>query len=142
MLGLDFRGHGGSDASPATFGLREVEDVAGALTWLGGRGIERVALVGSSMGAITALASVAVLGDGSLTGADADPAAEAQADAVPPRRPRIVAVVADSVPPELVVSVGARLPAPAPSGASSPGRLLDSAARQLGGDPRETEPIG
>jgi len=141
VLGLDFRGHGGSDASPATFGLREVEDVAGALAWLGGRGIERVALVGSSMGGITALASVAVLGDGSLPSADAvaDPVAPV-VDA-PPRRPRIIAVVADSVPPELVVSVGARLPAPDPARRFVAGRLLDAASRQLGGDPRQTEPI-
>jgi fermentation-respiration switch protein FrsA (DUF1100 family) len=46
VLGLDFRGHGDSEPSPTTFGLREVEDVAGALAWLGERGIERVALFG------------------------------------------------------------------------------------------------
>jgi pimeloyl-ACP methyl ester carboxylesterase len=137
VLGLDFRGHGGSDPSPATFGLREVEDVAGALTWLGERGIDRVALVGSSMGGITALASVAVLGDGSLASADADP--DAPALVAPPRRPRIVAVVADSVPPEIAVSVGSRLRGPASRFVA--GRLLDAAARELGGDPRDTEPI-
>ena len=92
---LDFRGHGGSDAAPTSFGLREVEDVAGALAWLGERGIERVAIVGLSLGGVTAIASVAVLGDGSLPGVDADPAAAARVAA--PRRPRIVAVVADSV---------------------------------------------
>ena len=68
VLGLDFRGHGDSDDSPTTFGLREVEDIAGALAWLGERGIERVALVGMSMGGISAIAAVAVLGDGSLVG--------------------------------------------------------------------------
>ncbi|HEX6869120.1 MAG TPA: alpha/beta hydrolase [Candidatus Limnocylindrales bacterium] len=141
VLGLDFRGHGGSDPSPATFGLREVEDVAGALAWLGGRGIDRVALVGSSMGGITALASVAVLGDGSLPSADAVADAPASAVVGQPGRPRIVAVVADSVPPELVVSVGARLPAAAPVRRFVAGRLLDAASRQLGGDPRDTEPI-
>ena len=62
VLGLDFRGHGGSDDGPTTFGLLEVEDVAGALAWLGERGITRVALVGTSMGGITAIAAVAVLG--------------------------------------------------------------------------------
>ena len=66
VLGLDFRGHGGSDDAPTSFGLNEVEDVAGALAWLGERGIRRVALVGSSMGGITAIAAVAVLGDGRL----------------------------------------------------------------------------
>ena len=72
VLGLDFRGHGGSDDGPTTFGLLEVEDVAGALAWLGERGIRRVALVGSSMGGITAIAAVAVLGDGRLAAADRD----------------------------------------------------------------------
>jgi pimeloyl-ACP methyl ester carboxylesterase len=142
VLGLDFRGHGGSDDSPTTFGLREVEDVAGALAWLGERGIERVALLGTSLGGITAIAAVAILGDGSMPGADADPAAAAHVS--PPRRPRILAVVADSVAPELVVAVGSRVPGSRLPGRGSrllAGRLLDAAARTLGGDPRETEPI-
>lgn len=70
VLGLDFRGHGGSDDAPTTFGMHEVEDVAGALAWLGDRGFERVALVGFSMGGGTALAAVAVLGDGIVSGID------------------------------------------------------------------------
>jgi pimeloyl-ACP methyl ester carboxylesterase len=137
VLGLDFRGHGASDDSPTTFGLREVEDVAGALAWLGERGIERVALVGTSLGGITAIASVAVLGDGSMPGLDADPAPPAHVAL--PRRPRVVAVIADSVAPELVVAVGSRVPGPWPRGFA--GRLFDSATRTLGADPRETEPI-
>ena len=84
VLGLDFRGHGGSDDAPTTFGLHEVEDVAGALAWLGERGIRRVALVGSSMGGITAIAAVAVLGDGRLAAADRDLDAPARHG----RRPR------------------------------------------------------
>ena len=68
VLALDFRGHGESDDAPTTFGMREVEDVAGALAWLGERGIERVALFGTSMGGMTAIAAVGVLGDGSLPG--------------------------------------------------------------------------
>ena len=56
VLGLDFRGHGGSDDGPTTFGLLETEDIAGALAWLGERGITRVAMVGTSMGGITAIA--------------------------------------------------------------------------------------
>jgi pimeloyl-ACP methyl ester carboxylesterase len=142
VLGLDFRGHGGSDDGPTTFGLREVEDVAGALAWLGERGIERVALFGTSLGGITALAAVAVLGDGSLAGVDMDPAAPAHVAA--PRRPRIVAVVADSVAPELAVAVGSRMPgAGLPEGLRRrvAGRLFSSAARTLGADPRDTEPI-
>lgn len=137
VLALDFRGHGGSDDGPTTFGMREVEDVAGALAWLGERGIRRVALFGTSMGGMTAIASVGVLGDGSLRSADMEP--DAPADVEPPPRPRIVAVVADSVAPELVVPVASRLGGPFPRLVA--GRLFDSAARTLGADPRETEPI-
>ena len=108
VLALDFRGHGESDDAPTTFGMREVEDVAGALAWLGERGIERVALFGTSMGGMTAIAAVGVLGDGSLPGADMD--LDAPAGIVPAPRPRIVGVVADSVPPEL--AVGDRLADP------------------------------
>ena len=137
VLGLDFRGHGGSDDSPTTFGLREAEDVAGALAWLGERGVARVALVGMSMGGITAIASVAILGDGTLKGPDSDPSAPAHVAAAP--RPRIVAVVADSVAPELA-GVAAPL-IPGPFSRLVANRLFSAAARTLGGDPRETEPI-
>jgi pimeloyl-ACP methyl ester carboxylesterase len=137
VLGLDFRGHGDSDESPSTFGLREIEDVAGALAWLGERGIVRVALFGRSMGGIVAIASVVVLGDGSLPSADADPASPAHV--APPLRPRIAAIVADSVAPELAVAIGSRIGGPVRRIAAE--RLLDQAARTLGGDPRETEPI-
>ena len=131
-------GTAGRTRRPTTFGLREVEDVAGALAWLGERGIDRVALVGSSMGGITALASVAVLGDGSLPSADADP--DAPARVRPPRRPRIVAVVADSV------AAGARRLRSRSrlrrSGAPVRRRAAARRGRaQLGGDPRDTEPI-
>jgi pimeloyl-ACP methyl ester carboxylesterase len=137
VLGLDFRGHGGSDEAPTTFGMNEVEDVAGALAWLGERGIERVALVGTSMGAMTAIASVGVLGDGSLVAADADPTAPI--GVVAPPRPRIVAVVADSAAPELVVPVAARMRTPLPRAVA--GRLFGIAAGRLGADPRATEPL-
>jgi pimeloyl-ACP methyl ester carboxylesterase len=137
VLGLDFRGHGESDDSPTTFGLREVEDVAGALAWLGDRGIERVAIVGMSMGGITAIAAVAVLGDGSILATDVDPAAPAHVD--PPRRPRIVAVVADSVAPELAAVAVPLIPGPRPRLVAN--RMFDAIARTLGADPRETEPI-
>ena len=136
VLGLDFRGHGASDDGPTTFGVVEVEDVAGALAWLGERGITRVALFGTSMGGITALAAVAVLGDGSLASADADPAApRAHLDAP---RPAIVAVVGDSVAPALEVPIAARLRGPARRFVAA--RLFDGAASILGSDPRDTEP--
>ena len=137
VLGLDFRGHGGSDAARTTFGLHEVEDVAGALAWLGSRGITAVALVGSSMGGITAIAAVVVLGDGVLASAEHlpdDPSGPAREV-----RPRIVAIVADSVASSVVVPVAARLPGPARTFLA--GRLFDAAARTLGADPRATDPI-
>lgn len=137
VLGLDFRGHGGSDDGPTTFGLLEVEDVAGALAWLGERGIARVALVGSSMGGITAIAAVAVLGDGRLSSADIDPDAPSASGTAP--RPRVVAVVADSVPPELTLVVAARMRIPAARLVA--GRAFARMARRVGGDPRRTQPI-
>jgi pimeloyl-ACP methyl ester carboxylesterase len=138
VLGLDFRGHGESDDSPTTFGLREVEDVAGALAWLGERGIRRVAMFGTSMGGVTALASVAVLGDGSLPSADLDP--DSPAD-VAPRRPRIVGVVAESVAPELPVVVGNRMAMPGVMGRALAAQLFAAGGRRLGADMRATEPI-
>jgi pimeloyl-ACP methyl ester carboxylesterase len=137
VLGLDFRGHGASDDGPTTFGLLEVEDVAGALAFLGERGVRRVALVGSSMGGITAIAAVAVLGDGRLASADADPTAPAATVDAP--RPRIVSVVADSVTPELAIVVGNRLGLPL--GRRIAGRAFGRFDRLVGGDPRTTEPI-
>jgi pimeloyl-ACP methyl ester carboxylesterase len=136
VLGLDFRGHGDSDDGPTTFGLLEVEDVGGALAWLGERGIRRVALVGTSLGGIVALTSVAVLGDGTLPAADAGP--DEPRDIEPAPRPRIVAVVADSVAPELAVPVAGRLRGPARRFLAD--RLFDLVTRRLGADPRATEP--
>ncbi len=138
VLGIDFRGHGDSDDGPTTFGMLEVEDVAGALEWLGERGITRVALVGTSMGGMTALAAVAVLGDGSLSSADADPAKPRATIGV--RGPRIVAVVADSVASDPVVPVASRLPVPQILRRFVAARLFDAATERLGGDPRATGP--
>jgi pimeloyl-ACP methyl ester carboxylesterase len=136
VLGLDFRGHGGSDDGPSTFGLLETEDIAGALAWLGERGVTRVALVGTSMGGIAAIAAVAVLGDGSLIAADRDPAAPRGVDEAP--RPVIVGLVADSTAPEIEVPVATRVGGPAGRFVAS--RLFDGATRVLGADPRATEP--
>lgn len=136
LLGLDFRGHGLSDDGLTTFGVLEVEDVAGALAWLGERGITRVALFGTSMGGISALAAVTVLGDGTLAAADATP--DQPVSPAPAPRPRIVAVVADSVPAELETPIANRLSGPAKR--FTAGRLFDGAAAVLGTDPRATEP--
>jgi fermentation-respiration switch protein FrsA (DUF1100 family) len=137
VLGLDFRGHGDSDPAPTTFGMLEVEDVAGALAWLGERGVERVAMIGTSMGGVTALASVVVLGDGALPGADVDP--DAPAHDIAPPRPRIVGVVADSVAPEHTVPVANRMRTPLRRFVAA--RMFESASRRVGGDIRATEPI-
>lgn len=138
VLGIDFRGHGDSDAGPTTFGLLEVEDVAGALAWLGERGITKVALMGTSMGGMTALAAVAVLGDGSLASADADPARPRAPIDAP--RPRVVAVVADSVASDPTIPVATRLAVPRPLRRFVAARLFDGAAETLGADPRATGP--
>ena len=141
VLGLDFRGHGGSADGPTTFGALEVEDVAGALAWLGERGVARVAIVGTSMGGMTALAAVAILGDGSLTGVDAVPDAPRGALAI---RPRIVAVVGDSVSPEIGLVVANRINGPfrrGPFRRLVADRLLAAAGRRIGADLRATEPI-
>jgi len=136
VLGLDFRGHGESDDGPSTFGLLETEDIAGALAWLGERGITRVAMVGTSMGGIAAIAAVAVLGDGTLVAADGVPTAPRGVDTAP--RPMVVGVVADSTAPELEIAVGTRVRGPA--GRFVAARLFDGATRVLGADPRATEP--
>ena len=140
VLALDFRGHGESDPSPTTFGLREVEDVAGALAWFGERGIRRVAIFGTSMGGITALAAAVVLGDGSLPGADAEPDATMAQIAAP--RPRIVGIAAESVPPELPNAIRSRLRGPMGALRGPVSRhLFTAVAQRLGADPRATEPI-
>jgi pimeloyl-ACP methyl ester carboxylesterase len=136
VLGLDFRGHGESDEGPTTFGMLEVEDVAGALAWLGERGITRVALMGTSMGGIAAIESVAILGDGTLASADADASPTRAALEAP--RPRIVGVVAESVATSVEVPVANRVRSPFRRFIAS--RLFDAAARTLGADPRDTEP--
>jgi pimeloyl-ACP methyl ester carboxylesterase len=137
VLGLDFRGHGESEDAPTTFGLQEVEDVAGALAWLGERGITRVAIFGTSMGGITALASIVVLGDGSLPSADIDPDALAHDRSAP--RPVIVGAVGDSIPPELTTAVANRIRVPFRGFIAA--RMFEGAAHRAGGDMRATEPI-
>ena len=140
VLGLDFRGHGGSDDAPTTFGLHEVDDVAGALAWLGERGIRRVALVGSSMGGVVAIAAIVVLGDGSLAQADLDPTAPAAAVEAP--RPRIVGAVAESVAPDLRIPIANRMGLPIGGllRRALAGRMFTTAGRRVGGDLRATEP--
>lgn len=142
VLGLDFRGHGDSDPGPTTFGLHEIEDVAGALAWLAERDVRRVCLFGTSMGGMTAIAATVVLGDGRLAGAEATPGAPTAAE--PSGRlgavgPRVCGIVAESVTPELPVVIAGRLGFPAASFVAS--RIVAAASRRLGEDLRSVEPI-
>lgn len=139
VLGLDFRGHGGSDAGLTTFGLREVDDVGGALAWLGERGIRRVALVGTSMGGITAIAAGVILGDGGLASADSDPDAPKLTSPAP--RPRIAGIVAEAVAAELPTVVANRLRGPAFLRHVLARRAFTIAAQLVGEDLRSTEPV-
>ena len=139
VLGLDCRGHGDSDAGETTFGLLEVDDVGGALAWLGERGIRRVVLAGTSMGGIVAIAATVVLGDGALAAVDADPDAPRLTSPAP--RPRIVGVVAEAVPAELPTVVANRIRGPGPIRRWLARRAFAIAANRLGADPRATEPI-
>jgi uncharacterized protein len=58
---IDLRGHGESDGSRMTYGLRERHDVLGAIDWLVGRGYTagKIGLFGASMGGACALAAAA-----------------------------------------------------------------------------------
>ncbi|HEY5711416.1 MAG TPA: alpha/beta fold hydrolase [Allosphingosinicella sp.] len=56
VLAIDFRGHGGSDAVPRSFGLNEARDAAAALAFLRhGKPARRVGLIGTSLGGAAAL---------------------------------------------------------------------------------------
>jgi fermentation-respiration switch protein FrsA (DUF1100 family) len=55
VLQFDFRGHGTSGEAPITLGAREVVDVEAAVEHLRQRGIQRIALLGVSMGAAAAI---------------------------------------------------------------------------------------
>ncbi len=60
VLTFDWRAHGRSDGEHVTFGVYEKEDLLGALDFLAGRGVERVGLMGLSMGAGVALIAAAL----------------------------------------------------------------------------------
>jgi pimeloyl-ACP methyl ester carboxylesterase len=61
VVGLDFRGHGGS-AGLTTVGDREVLDVEAALTWLRQLGYRRYATIGFSMGGAVVVRHAAMVG--------------------------------------------------------------------------------
>ena len=57
VLMFDFRAHGRSQGKTTTFGYLEARDVQAAVAFLASRGVERVALVGFSLGGMVALVS-------------------------------------------------------------------------------------
>jgi uncharacterized protein len=59
VLQFDWRGHGISDGQRITFGVREIDDVLGAVDFLQGRGVARIGLMGFSMGGAVALRAAA-----------------------------------------------------------------------------------
>jgi fermentation-respiration switch protein FrsA (DUF1100 family) len=55
VLQFDWRAHGVSDGRCATLGVREVDDLLGAIDFLQARGVRRIGLLGFSMGGAVAL---------------------------------------------------------------------------------------
>lgn len=73
VLQFDWRGHGISDGGRVTLGVREADDLRGALDFLQARGVRAIGLMGFSMGGAVALRVAAgdrrvacVVADGSL----------------------------------------------------------------------------
>ncbi len=54
VLQFDWRGHGISDGQRGTLGVREVEDLLGAIDFLQARGVRKIGLMGFSMGGAVA----------------------------------------------------------------------------------------
>ncbi|NDJ53646.1 MAG: alpha/beta fold hydrolase [Chloroflexi bacterium] len=59
VLQFDWRGHGISDGGRVTFGLQEIDDLLGAIDFLQARGVQRIGLMGFSMGGTVALNTAA-----------------------------------------------------------------------------------
>jgi uncharacterized protein len=59
VLLFDFRNCGNSGGRLSTIGLDEQQDMLGAIDWCTARGIERIGLIGHSMGAATSLLAAA-----------------------------------------------------------------------------------
>ncbi|MFN8499108.1 MAG: alpha/beta fold hydrolase [Anaerolineae bacterium] len=72
VLIFDWRAHGRSDGRTVTLGYRERDDLRAALDWLSSRGVERIGLLGLSMGAATAIGVAA--DDGRIAAVVADSA--------------------------------------------------------------------
>lgn len=61
VLMFDFRAHGESGDAPMSVGEHEVRDLAGAVRFLQGRGVQTMGVLGMSMGAVTTLNGAADL---------------------------------------------------------------------------------
>lgn len=59
VMMFDFRGHGESGDAPISVGEHEVRDVAGAIRYLKTRRVQKVGVLGMSLGAVTALNAAA-----------------------------------------------------------------------------------
>ncbi len=55
VLQFDWRAHGASEGDHISLGVREIDDLLGALDFLEGRGVDRVGLMGFSMGGAISL---------------------------------------------------------------------------------------
>ena len=74
VLQFDFRGHGRSQGHAITFGYLERRDVQAAVKFLCGRGLNRIALHGFSLGGMVALVSAPVCPEVGLVVDDGAPA--------------------------------------------------------------------
>ena len=61
VLAIDFRSHGSNRSGTTTIGMKESQDVLGALDWLAEQGMTEVAVVGHSMGAAAAIKALSEL---------------------------------------------------------------------------------
>jgi len=61
VLAIDFRSHGSNRSGTTTIGMKESQDVLGALDWLAEQGMPEVAVMGHSMGAAAAIKALSEL---------------------------------------------------------------------------------
>jgi uncharacterized protein len=74
VLMFDFRAHGRSDGHVSTVGHLECQDALGAVDFVRGRGIERMGLLGFSMGGIVAMLTAPICPDVRAVISDGGPA--------------------------------------------------------------------
>lgn len=79
VLIFDWRAHGRSDGRVVTLGVRERDDLRAALDWLAARGVQRIGLLGLSMGGA---AAIGVAADDERVAAVVTDSAFAQVDTV------------------------------------------------------------